>query len=312
MFQDSDSNPVYNPRKDLRLGPWDVIRKVFSSHEHSGMSVNDKASLFFQDYSMGPLFVQENYLRSIPTAATGKPHKLLSLVKDAAASLALGDIVDNAIRRNNAWSLLPVQAIFSSVLPGEYMEGTGMSGVDFPQWLGKNSNRNKRARLIQEVHNHVHLQISGSTDALNLDYLPYLRRSIVTPLSKGDIEDAAHRMTSYFLLRDDLESLNDLALWPNMRDNLDKLDSKSKAAFTRLVNKESFVPYSVVKVSKGRGKGTAEGEDELDDLTGEGEEEKGAEDEEDNEDVETDAMIKVKKPRAKAPAKPSSKSKNKK
>lgn len=55
-----------NCKKDLRLGPWEVVRKVFSAEEHKTMSLNDKADLFFHDYSLGPLFVQQNYLSVIP------------------------------------------------------------------------------------------------------------------------------------------------------------------------------------------------------------------------------------------------------
>lgn len=55
-----------NGKKDLRLGPWEVVRKVFSSEEHKTMSLNDKSDLFFHDYSMGPLFVQQNYLSVAP------------------------------------------------------------------------------------------------------------------------------------------------------------------------------------------------------------------------------------------------------
>lgn len=51
-----------NGKKDLRLGPWEVVRKVFSAEEHKHMTLNDKSDLFFNDYSMGPLFVQQNYL----------------------------------------------------------------------------------------------------------------------------------------------------------------------------------------------------------------------------------------------------------
>lgn len=50
-------------KKDFKLGPWDVTKKVFSIEEHQNMSMMDKAGLFFQDYSLGPLFVQENYLQ---------------------------------------------------------------------------------------------------------------------------------------------------------------------------------------------------------------------------------------------------------
>lgn len=53
-------------KKDMKLGPWDVVRKVFSAEEHKTMSFADKADLFFNDYSMGPLFVQQNYLSVAP------------------------------------------------------------------------------------------------------------------------------------------------------------------------------------------------------------------------------------------------------
>lgn len=55
-----------NGKKDLRLGPWEVVRKVFSAEEHKSMTFNDKSDLFFHDYSMGPLFVQQNYLSVSP------------------------------------------------------------------------------------------------------------------------------------------------------------------------------------------------------------------------------------------------------
>lgn len=51
-------------------GPFDVCRKVFASGEETAhMSLIDKSDLFFNDYSLAPLFVQENYLRVRPAAA---------------------------------------------------------------------------------------------------------------------------------------------------------------------------------------------------------------------------------------------------
>lgn len=51
-------------------GPFDVCRKVFSSGEETAhMSLIDKSDLFFHDYSLAPLFVQENYLHVRPAAA---------------------------------------------------------------------------------------------------------------------------------------------------------------------------------------------------------------------------------------------------
>lgn len=48
-----------------------MVRKVFSAKEQEGMSLMDKSDLFFQDYSLGPLFTQENYLLQVPKAAKG-------------------------------------------------------------------------------------------------------------------------------------------------------------------------------------------------------------------------------------------------
>lgn len=53
---------------------------------------------------------------------------------------------------------LPPQAIFSSVLPGEYMSGHLAAQIEFPAWFGKNSRRNKFDRLTQELQMHMRLR----------------------------------------------------------------------------------------------------------------------------------------------------------
>lgn len=50
----------------LLQNAWDVLRKVFSKEDHKRMSIHDKCDLFFYDYSIAPLFVQENYLTVKP------------------------------------------------------------------------------------------------------------------------------------------------------------------------------------------------------------------------------------------------------
>jgi len=51
-------------------GPFDVCRKVFSGGEETAhMTIADKSDLFFHDYSIGPLFVQENYILVTPFCA---------------------------------------------------------------------------------------------------------------------------------------------------------------------------------------------------------------------------------------------------
>lgn len=75
-----------------------------------------------------------------------------------ADSLTLGDMVENRIRSRMAWSMLPVQAMYSSVLPGEYMSGKITSQINFPGWLGKYSKTQKRRRMAQELHDHTRIR----------------------------------------------------------------------------------------------------------------------------------------------------------
>lgn len=76
----------------------------------------------------------------------------------AADSLSRGDLIESRIRSKMAWSLLPVQAMFSSVMPGEYMSGTMQGQINFPGWLGKYSKATKRKRMAQEIHDHTRVR----------------------------------------------------------------------------------------------------------------------------------------------------------
>ncbi|XP_065581719.1 replication factor C subunit 1-like [Artemia franciscana] len=291
-------------KKDVRMGPWDVIHKVFSAEEHKKMSIHDKSNMFFQDYSLGPLFVQDAYLQVVPHAAKGDEKKTLELISKSSDSLCDGDLVDRIIRSTNAWSLLPVQAIYSSVIPGDLMEGHFVGQIGFPQWLGKNSTTNKNDRLLQHLQMHMRLRISGSKRAVNLDYIQYIRDAVTRPLIKegtDGVEKSVEAMTSYDLIREDLGDILSLTTWPGRKDPMSQVEAKVKSAFTRTFNKEGHLtPYADMKMSKVRGGGgfATEGLDE-EGMTAE-EEEALLEEDEDEDDLKKDAMIKVKsKPRSK-------------
>lgn len=257
------------------------------------MTFTDKCDLFFNDYNMAPLFVQENYLHVKPNCPKSKVLERVALAADA---LSLGDLVEKRIRSSMAWSLLPTQAIFSSVLPGEYMEGSFTSAVNFPSWLGKTSRSNKRKRLAQEVHDHTRISTSGSRLSVRLDYAPFLIKKIVNPLKEKGLEgvpEALEVIKEYRLLREDIDALLELTSWSKMKNPWEAVDSKVKAALTRAYNKEvQPYSYSAQGLKKKVGK-SAESEE----LEGFGnEEEAHVSDEEEDDSLENNALIKVKKP----------------
>ncbi|RZF43766.1 hypothetical protein LSTR_LSTR009189 [Laodelphax striatellus] len=295
-----------NSEKFVKLGPWDVLRKVFSEEDLKKMTFNEKSDLFFHDYSIAPLFVQENYLNVVPHAKLNKKEKMEAFAK-AAESLCNGDLVDKTIRSRNAWSLLPVQAVFSSVVPGDVLKGHMGGQINFPAWLGKNSSKNKMDRLQQELLVHTRLRVSASKEAINLDYSQHLRDLIVRPLLEhgtDGVSQSLEALKNYDLLKDDLDSLTELCRWPNSKDPMAKVESKVKASFTRAYNKSAAPPpYAVAAVAKkGRGGGGGADYDLL--LAEDGREEpmeaEVGDDDEDKDSIEVDAMIAVKKKTSKS------------
>ena len=128
----------------------------------------------------------------------------LERMAEAAESIAIGDTVENLIRRNNNWSLLPTQAMFSSVIPGTVLSGRIAAAIGFPNWLGKNSRRAKFDRMLQEITVHARLTTGASKEAINLDYLKSLRDKIMRPLVTNESEgvaEAIDAMNTYHLLR---------------------------------------------------------------------------------------------------------------
>ena len=107
------------------------------------MSFYDKSDLYFYDYNLVGLFVQENYLSSKPGAADGDKKKVMECVVKAADSISQGDLVEKEIRSGMNWGLLPTAAVFCSVMPGEYMSGLSsctMQGVIIHVFICRSSN----------------------------------------------------------------------------------------------------------------------------------------------------------------------------
>lgn len=278
--------------KNLKLGPWEVVRKVFSAEEHKTMSIHDKSDLFFHDYSIAPLFVEENYLIVTPS---GPKNLLFDKIADCSESLALGDLIEKNIRSNQSWSLLPMQACFSSVIPGTIMSGFVNSQINFPSWLGRNSKTNKFDRLLQDITLHARITTGASKESINLDYIKLLVDSIVRPLAlegTDGVEKAIDVMNQYHLTREDLDSLIELTKWPHTRDPMQSVDTKTKAAFTKAYNKTAlFAGGNTMKKKASRGA--------QDNEYGESDEE-ASDNNEDDEKIENDKLVKAKASKAKA------------
>ena len=235
LFKDGDSSQI---SKTTRLNAFEATKKVLSTPDQS---LDKRFDCFFADYNIMPLFMFENYIKSRP--AKGDQ---LGAISRAADAIALSDLADKEIRTNQNWSLLGVQALLSTVIPSKHVASSTLGRVDFPQFLGKLSNANKRLRLTQELNAHMCLSLRGGLD---VDYLDAFRERLSGPLIKNKadgIDEVIDFMHSYSLLRDDLNNIMELATWSFKPDPMAKVDSKVKMALTNAYKKKTVaLPYFV-------------------------------------------------------------------
>ncbi|XP_011707596.1 PREDICTED: replication factor C subunit 1-like [Wasmannia auropunctata] len=232
--------------KNFKLSPFDFTKKAFNAEEQKNMSLDDKIGLYFHDYNIAPLFVQENYPGVRLFQAS--PYQRLEKIANATDSISQGDLVEKMMRSSMMWNLLPMHACVSFVIPTTEMSGYSDPLIRFPSWFGRNSKATRFNRLMKELAMQTRLATGASKDILNLDYLTHIRNAIVKPLidnGADGIEKAVNVMRKYHLTRENFDSAIEISIWPGIRDPTSNLNSKVKAAFTRAYQKNPILPYSI-------------------------------------------------------------------
>ncbi|KAL8671852.1 MAG: hypothetical protein Q9168_003668 [Polycauliona sp. 1 TL-2023] len=261
MDFDSGKKMSKSWEKHVVLKPWDIVSKILGGGlfaASSKASLNEKIELYFNDHEFSSLMLQENYLGTNPILAQqyqGKEKnlKLLELSDRAAESISDGDLVDRMIHGSQQqWSLMPTHAVFSFVRPASFVSGSQAgSQTRFTQWMGNNSRYGKLMRFIKEIQGHMRLRASGDRHQIRQEYLPLLWQKLVNHLNvtgKDGVADVIPLMDSYFLTKDDWDAMVELGVGP-MNENKVKLDTQTKATFTRMYNQQSH-PLPFMKASQ--------------------------------------------------------------
>ncbi|KAJ9141837.1 Replication factor C subunit 1 [Pleurostoma richardsiae] len=242
--------------KHVILKPWDICQKMLGGGlfaHASKATLNDKIELYFNDHEFSYLMIQENYLRTRPSALNGKGYnrreqnmKYLELVDQAAESISDGDLVDRMIHGpQQQWSLMPAHAVFSTVRPASFVAGQMMQS-QFTSWLGNNSKTGKLGRYVREIHSHMRLKSSGDHNEIRQQYLPVLWHQLIQRLAiegKESVEKVIDLMDSYYLTKEDFDAIKELGVGPQAEDVVN-IETQTKATFTRTYNAMSHpVPF---------------------------------------------------------------------
>ena len=170
-------------------------------------------------------------------------------------------------------------------------------------------------RYIKEIQGHMRLRASGDRHEIRQQYLPLLWNKLIREMrdrGKESVEDVIELMDSYFLTKDDWDAILELGVGPMNMDNV-KLDSQTKATFTRLYNQQShplpFMKASQVVAPKNMKKVKPDLEEAIDESDEDDAafvgSDVGEEDEEEALDLKKDKFVKV--PKAKKASAPKGK-----
>ncbi|KAL8841627.1 MAG: hypothetical protein Q9170_000841 [Blastenia crenularia] len=261
MDFDSGKKMSKNWEKHIVLKPWDIVSKILGGgmfSQSSKASLNEKIELYFNDHEFSSLMLQENYLGTNPILSqqySGKEKnlKLLELTDRAAESISDGDLVDRMIHGSQQqWSLMPTHAVFSFVRPASFVSGSQAGHqTQFTKWMGNNSKYGKLMRFLKEIQGHMRLHASGDRHQIRQEYLPLLWQRLVSYLNvqgKEGVPDIIPLMDSYYLTKDDWDAIVELGVGP-MNENQVRLDTQTKATFTRMYNQQSH-PLPFMKASQ--------------------------------------------------------------
>ena len=311
---------IKSASKDITLGPFDVVPKIFGTivlpNGRTSQKFDERLEHYFVDYSIVPLFVFQNYLRCKIRGATATlPGKALlqdlTSVRRAVDSMCDADVMSASIYSQQNFSLLPMHGVMSTVRPAALLN-SHTTTVEFPQILSKGSTQKKRFGLLSELQSEMFLT-TGGTNArgIGLDYMSLLVREVTEPLIKHDKEGVApvmQFMETYGISKEGRESVLEIAELKYEKNQKDaspaaKISSAAKTAFTKAYNAASHAA-TFKRKKKTAGNAAQEEDDEAlpeeDGTTAAtaGAQE-GAEEEEDD-NPENDSLISV--PKAKKAA----------
>jgi replication factor C subunit 1 len=129
-FMDAKKS-LFSVSKDEQnmLTAFDAATKMLTKRDFQPLNFTKKLNLFFIDFDLMPLLIHENYLQ-----ASG-PNRNVDDIKKMAESadyISLGDCMNNTLRGNQEWTLLPNVGLCSCVAPA-ILSGNFCPFAKFPQ-----------------------------------------------------------------------------------------------------------------------------------------------------------------------------------
>jgi replication factor C subunit 1 len=192
----------------------DIFSATFKLFRNKKLPFAEADDLVFTDFNMVPLMVQEAY-----AAASTSIEEL----EAAAERLSLGDLMSKQLYRDmNDWTLLP-HIVSNAAAVTKMVTGPAPNQI-FPQFLGKESKRTKHRMWCKDMAYRMDIPVKK----IRLDYMGAIHTLVLNWLLKKDgAKEAAKNMTELGLIREDLDTIQDLSM------EKVEIPTKNKSAVTR-------------------------------------------------------------------------------
>lgn len=96
--------------------PFDTAKRLLTQTEASNCNLNDRMDLYFIDYDLMPLYMEENYIAALLSQSRQHKHPE-AVVASVADCFAFADVMSVKMRKDGFWGLLGDIGLYSSVVP---------------------------------------------------------------------------------------------------------------------------------------------------------------------------------------------------
>jgi replication factor C subunit 1 len=225
-------------QKDLSMNPFDVVKGLFTSSVARTWDYAKRNEMFYVDYDLLPLLVQQNYLKCVEKVTDPR---VLHAMKKANEYICSGDTLSRAIHQDSQWGLLPELGVVSTVAPS-FACNNQLAFPEFPAWLGRQSSQGKNSRLMKELRNMVGSISTTTSRNMKLSrYSDVLYETLVLRLTEGGIQATVDLIDAMGVPKDVLFEVLAETRFSWQTDPYALIDSKTKAALTRTYNSKAHV-----------------------------------------------------------------------
>ena len=137
--------------KSVTVGSFDICKILLNRSETTKLNFGQKLDLFFVDFDLIPNMIYENYILT-GLVNNNSPNKTESLSKiiQGLDHMSLGDVIEDKMKSQMDWSLLPDKGIHSTVIPS-CIFSSFLGFPKFPESYSKISRMIKINRELREL-----------------------------------------------------------------------------------------------------------------------------------------------------------------